>query len=129
MQKVRLVFHKNFIEIPTFRDTIARDIEVELPKGFESVRLAGARVYGAEPSPHKDPSGDLNTVVVQYQDFSHFLGRLLTYVDATFSDPEQRQAHKALVKELVYNWQDSLSQRAVQTVDAHDSEDNSSVRV
>ena len=31
---------------------------------------------------------------------------MLTYVDATYSDKEQRQAHKDLVRHHVYRWFD-----------------------
>ncbi len=32
------------------------------------------------------------------------VGKLLTYIEATFNDPQQRKAHKDIVKQLVYNW-------------------------
>lgn len=40
-------------------------------------------------------------------DFSHaeeLVGRLLTIIDATYTDPEQRRAQKRIVKSEVYDW-------------------------
>ena len=42
-------------------------------------------------------------VIRRYQ-LDNLVGRLLTYVEATYSDPQQRKAHKDIVKQLVYNW-------------------------
>ncbi len=123
-KKVKLVFVKSFLDIPTFRDTFASDIEVEVPEGFDSVHLIGARIYGAEPAPGEHmitemPSGDANTTILEYRDVNQLVGQLLTYIDATFTDPEQRKAHKDIVKEKVHNWHNDLRVRGVQTVDSH----------
>ncbi len=126
-KKVKLVFVKSFLDIPTFKDTFASNVEVNVPDGFDSIHMASARIYGAEPAPGElmiteSPSGDVNTVVLQHRDVNYLVGQLLTYIDATFTDPEQRKAHKDIVKEKVYSWHGDLHTRAIQTVDSHTAE-------
>jgi hypothetical protein len=45
--------------------------------------------------------------VIDDSDINCLIGKLLTYIDATYSDREQREAHKSLVKQTVYNWYNS----------------------
>lgn len=52
--------------------------------------------------------GVLDNVEINYADADHIIGRLLTVVDATFSDPQQRKAQKDLVKREVRDWMDDL---------------------
>lgn len=119
MSKVKLVFVKSYLEIPTFKDTFTSDIEVDVPEGFDQIHLIGARVYEPENVQSTFPSGDFNACILEHHDVSNLVGQLLTYIDATFTDPEQRKAHKDIVKEKVYSWHGSLRERAVQTVDSH----------
>lgn len=42
--------------------------------------------------------------VLRRQQVDSLVGKLLTYIEATYSDPQQRKAHKDIVKQLVYNW-------------------------
>ena len=42
--------------------------------------------------------------LIDFADISSLTGQLLTYVDATYSDKEQREAHKSLVKKVLRNW-------------------------
>lgn len=42
--------------------------------------------------------------VVRRWQLDNLVGRLLTYIDATYTDPAQRRAHKDIVKQSVYNW-------------------------
>lgn len=121
MQKVKLVFCKSYVDIPTFKDSFSKDIEVELPEGMEQAHLIGARVYW---KPTKEPTvgSDINTTILEYRDDSNLLGQLLTYVDATYTDQEQRKAHKDIVKQIVYGWSQELRTRGIQTVDSHTKE-------
>jgi len=43
-------------------------------------------------------------VKLDYDDARDIVGKLLTYIDATFTDKEQREAQKQLVKRTVYDW-------------------------
>lgn len=45
--------------------------------------------------------------VIRKWQVQDLVGKLLTYVDATYSDKEQRDAHKDLVRHHVYKWFDS----------------------
>lgn len=42
--------------------------------------------------------------VVRRWQLDSLVGKLLTYIDATYNDPEQRKAHKDIVKQSCYNW-------------------------
>jgi len=51
------------------------------------------------------PFDNLNGIVVSRDlELSVLVGKLLTYVEATYSDQEQRKAHKRLIKETIYTW-------------------------
>lgn len=118
-QQVKLIFQKDFLEYPTIKDAFPEVITVELPTDFESVHLVAARVYEPEDAVTSHPSGDSNACIWNYQDEQRLVGKLLTYVDATYADPEQRKAHKDIVKELVYGYCQELRTRGIQTVDAY----------
>lgn len=118
-QKVKLVFVKNFVEIPTVKDTFSKEIEIEVPTSIDGeVHLIAARVCEENSRPKDYPSGDSNATIWDYQDESRLVGKLLTYIDATYTDKEQRQAHKDIVKDLVYGYCQELRTRGVQTVDS-----------
>ena len=42
--------------------------------------------------------------IVGYEDVTRLVGKLLTYIDATYSDKEQREAQKTILKGIVYDW-------------------------
>lgn len=42
--------------------------------------------------------------VIRRWQLDNLVGKLLTYIEATYSDPQQRKAHKDIVKQSVYNW-------------------------
>jgi len=42
-------------------------------------------------------------------DVKMLVGRLLTYIDATYTDKEQREAQKSLVRVLVYEWYNQIA--------------------
>lgn len=42
--------------------------------------------------------------MINWDEINELLGVLLTYVDATYSDNEQRKAHKSLLKNAVRDW-------------------------
>lgn len=119
MRKVKLVFVKSFLEHATFNDTFSRDIEIESPNDIEDFRLIGARIY----QPDNDSAtigGDYNAMLLEYRDEQDLLGKLLTYIDATYTDQEQRKAHKDIVRQIVNNWRQDISTRGIQTVDSQE---------
>lgn len=120
MRKVKLVFVKSFLEHPTSADTFSTDIEVESPQGIDDFRLIGARIYERKGVQNTLPGGDVNTMMLEYRDEQDLLGKLLTYIDATYTDPEQRKAHKDIVRQVVNNWRQDIHTRGVQTVDSQE---------
>ncbi len=47
--------------------------------------------------------------------YDNLVVKLLTYIEATFTDPEQRKAHKDIVKQIVYDLRRSREQTARDT--------------
>lgn len=41
---------------------------------------------------------------ISYADINELLGKMLTYVDATYTNQEQRDAHKSIIKQTVRDW-------------------------
>lgn len=46
--------------------------------------------------------------MINFEEVDTLVGRLLTYIDATFTDTIQRKAQKDLVKQTVRGWYDDL---------------------
>lgn len=116
--KVKLVFEKSYTEHRGLSsNTFSKDIDVELPQGIDMAHLVAAKCYDPKQSSNA-PSGDTVARVWDYTDDQRLVGKLLTYIDATFVDKEQREAHKNLVKDLVYGYCSDLQTRAYQTVES-----------
>jgi hypothetical protein len=121
MRAVKLVFVKSFVDVPTVKDTFSAEVEFVVPDGFQNMQLIAARVYEDEvsaKSPTTLPGGDHNALIVDGKDFSYLMGKLLTYIEATYSDAEQRKAHKDIVKNILWDFEHDMRERAVQTVDS-----------
>jgi hypothetical protein len=119
-QKVKLVFARSYVENPTSNDCFAETIHIELPSHIKQAHLISARSY--QPEEMKDShtlGGDDTATIWDYHDEQHLVGKLLTYIDATYSDKEQRQAHKDILKDVVYGYFQELRTRAIQTVKAY----------
>lgn len=56
----------------------------------------------------KKSSDEVIKCEINYNEIYDLVGKLLTYIDATFIDQEQRKAQKTLVKHLVYGWYDEI---------------------
>lgn len=117
--KIKLVFAKSFLENPTTTDCFAETIEVKLPSHIEQAHLISARTYESQEGSTPHPSGDVTAAIWSYDDESRLIGKILTYIDATFLDKEQRHAHKDIMKDVVYGYFQELRTRAMQTVDAY----------
>lgn len=51
------------------------------------------------------PFDDINGIVVSRDlEIANLVGKLLTYIDATYTDIEQRKANKRIVKDTIYTW-------------------------
>lgn len=114
--KVKLVFEKSYTENRGLSvNSFSEDISVDLPEGFKMAHLVSAVCY--DPYQGGDqPNSDTYATIWEYEDENRLVGKLLTYIDATYTDVEQRKAHKDLVKDLVYGYFSDLRTRAVQTV-------------
>jgi hypothetical protein len=52
-----------------------------------------------------------NSVVITRKDKDDLVGQLLTYCDAMFSDKEQKEAWKHIIKSTIHNWHDDKFNR------------------
>ena len=117
--KVKLVFEKSYQEIRGLTsNTFSKDIDIELPPGFEMATLVAARCYDPVQGDNARPVSDTTAVIWDYVDENRLVGKLLTYIDATYTDKEQREAHKNLVRDVVYGYAGELHTRANQTIDS-----------
>jgi hypothetical protein len=48
---------------------------------------------------------------INYTELYNLKGRLLTLIDATFTDPQQRKAHKDVVWQTLKAWMDDIEGR------------------
>lgn len=117
--KVKLVFEKSYepqrgLSVNSFSE----DLEVALPPGFEMAQLVSAVCYDVHHGV-EHPSSDEYANIWDYTDENRLVGKLLTYIDATYTDKEQREAHKSIIKDIVYGFAADIHERAVQTVKAH----------
>lgn len=119
-QEVKLVFARSFVENPTTKDCFSETITVRLPDHIDQAHLIAARCYQPEHTKNSHTiGGDSNAAIWNYQDEQRLVGKLLTYIDATYSDKEQRQAHKDILKDVAYGYFQEIRTRAIQTVDAY----------
>lgn len=42
--------------------------------------------------------------MINFDELDSLVGQLLTYVDATYTDLEQRKAHKSIIKNIARSW-------------------------
>lgn len=54
---------------------------------------------------------------INYEELYNLKGRLLTLIDATFTDPEQRKAQKDVVWQAVRQWMDDIERTCGYDVD------------
>jgi hypothetical protein len=54
----------------------------------------------------------VQAIPINYTELYNLKGRLLTLVDATFTDPEQRKAHKTMVWHTLQDWMRDLENGA-----------------
>lgn len=106
---------------PTVGDTTPVFIELDdLPTGhleFDAVSIQS-------PGPGGEMYHEIQPLL-KYRSVQKLVGELLTYVEATYTDPEQRKAHKDIVNKLVWDWQHSNDRNARDIVNfAHERREN-----
>lgn len=116
--KVKLVFEKSFQEIRGLSsNTFSQDVDIEVPAGFNRAHLISARCYNPDQG-SDEPVSDVAANIWDYQDEQRLVGKVLTYIDATYTDKEQREAHKNLTKDLLYGYFQDIHTRARQTIES-----------
>lgn len=60
-------------------------------------------------------SSDNIDPMVYIENINHLTGQILTLVEATITDPEQRKAAKDLYKQTVWGWYTGLNDKLVRT--------------
>lgn len=120
--RVKLVFEKANTEIRGMtNNTFSKDVDVELPSNMDAVELVAAKCYDPNDAVQDGqpvPSASSVAVIWDYHDENTLIGKLLTYIDATYTDKEQREAHKRLIKDMVYGYYEELRQRSHQTIES-----------
>lgn len=87
------------------------DLDLELPDSQNVMGIIRTN-FEVEPDGSKRVSDGLNPVV-RYERINTLVGKLLTVMDATFTDLEQRKAMKDIVKQVAWDWYDNQNEELV----------------
>lgn len=126
-QKVDLVFEKNGSNWGVSDDIVRRTIDLVIPdNGFDQgVHLIGAKVHNSIDMTGQDPreGGSVETgyvtmvaELITQKDIEAIVGSVLTIVDATIIDKDQRRAFKSLIKQAIYGRYNTIIEKSYQTV-------------
>lgn len=96
------------------RQCTYRKLEIETPDDGTQRVLA---VAVENNSPGEGPKYNSSSPIVEHYDIDNLVGKLLTYVDATYSDPMQRSAHKDLIRQSVWDWYKHHSKNGEKTIE------------
>lgn len=58
-----------------------------------------SKIYNSQ-----EVTAEFCTYELKTYDISELEGKLLTHIDATFSDVQQRKAQKDIIRSLIWNW-------------------------
>ena len=121
-QQVKLVFEKNGTNWGMVKDTIEHNIELPIPEGFD----VGVHLIGAKVKDRIDEKEGLDAAskctgwvpqvaeVITDRDIEKLVGKVLTIVDATMMDKDQRKAFKSLIKQSIYSHYNMIRERSYQ---------------
>lgn len=86
------------------RQCLYEQFEVEVENGTQ--RVLAVAVENEEPSPKGGEAimYHSSATIVSGHDIDNLVGKLLTYIDATYSDKDQRNAHKDIARQTVWDW-------------------------
>lgn len=115
---IKILLQRSYAESPYPNDYMAYEIEVPIPKDWGLAHIVASRSYSEDKS-SDIPRGDINTVTLSYKDESNMVGKVLTHIDATFVDKEQRDAQKSIVKEILYGMFNNLHNEATRMIDSY----------
>lgn len=114
MSKVQLsVTYRRRTDSPiTPADTRAEHVCLDVPSDWGLPEVTA--VSFKEVVPATDEPRNFKTMQYSplYGDTSRLVGKIKTYIDATFTDPQQRKAHKDIVEQVVWAWRKELHDRA-----------------
>lgn len=104
MSKVKLIVGS--LSIPNDGAVIRTGVSVP-----EDQRIVGIIRTDFDPASDGSvrASDDLDPVI-SYERINDLVGKLLTMIDATFTDKEQRQAMKDLYKQIAWDWYQNQQQ-------------------
>lgn len=122
MTKVQLVFHKAYaVEDGLACEGFSKLVDID--SEFDAFYLEAARVYNQDTQNDNKQFvvENITTNIISHEDNNRLLGKLLTYIDATYIDQEQRKAHKDIVKQVVYDWYNDIRERSKQIVDCYEN--------
>lgn len=118
-QKIKLVLVKSYVDSPTFNDTFSKNIEVDLPEGWEQAHILTARSY-QQQNAAMTIGGDITIAPLTYKDENDLMGKILTLADMSFSDQTQREAFKSVARQTLTSFTSSIHRNALKTVDANE---------
>lgn len=78
------------------------DLKIEVPDTYDIMGVIRTD-FDVESDGSKRSSDELDPVI-RFERINDLVGKLLTQVDAVFSDPKQRKAMKDLFRQIAWNW-------------------------
>lgn len=103
--KVRIAYAK-WTEMP-YSEGDVKEVEIEVPFDTKNgaIKILGVQTEGEKKAlTAGEFSQDNIYPSLTHADLDNLTGKLLTYVDATYADAEQRKAHKGIVRDTLWSW-------------------------
>ncbi len=105
--KIKVAWSK-WTEGPLSKDEYGvHELQVPFDTEHGSMRILGVSTIDAEVDDDTKTKGYIIDQVfptLDQRDIDNLVGKLLTYVDATFTDVEQRKAHKDILRSSLWDW-------------------------
>lgn len=98
MSKVKLIVRKH----GSLDDGRVVDIDLRVPESENVIGIIRTDFDTADDGSSR--ASDNIDPIVPYERINDLVGRLLTMIDATFTDKEQREAMKDLYKQIAWDW-------------------------
>ncbi|MCO4274305.1 hypothetical protein NG701_07660 [Pseudarthrobacter sp. HLT3-5] len=120
MSKVLLsvTYNRRTPDPTTAQDRRAAHLEMHIPDEW-GLPVATAVSFKEVVPGEVEPK---NPKVVHYitgsSDTNRLVGQLKTYIDATYTDPQQRKAHKDIVEQVIWGWRSGMQERAESDISA-----------
>lgn len=104
MSKVKLITQEGYgsNSRPYQGDAKVIDLNIEVPDTYDIIGLIRTE-FDAETDGGVRVSDEL-TPAIRHERINYLVGKLLTMIDATFTDAEQRKAMKDLFMKICWDW-------------------------